>query len=149
MSFDTAAGVSLALSETLPATYDDTGYGALTGTVVGEITNVGEFGKQFALVTHMPLATRGTKKSKGSFNNGTLSPQLALDEADAGQIILKAALESDNPVVAIITMDNGDIYYMEVLVMSAPITIGGVDDVVTAAPSLEVTDNPIVYVAAP
>lgn len=148
MSFDTAAGVSLAIVAGPPATYDAVGYGATSPVVVGEVTNVGEFGKQFELVTHQPLATRGVKKAKGSFNNGSLNPQLALDEDDAGQIILNEALESDEPYVVSITMDNGDVYYMEALVMGRPVTIGGVDDIVTASPTLEITHNPIVFVGA-
>lgn len=144
MSFDTAAGVSIAISAALPATYDATGYDALSPTVLGEVTNIGEFGKQFALVTHNPLASRGTKKAKGSFNNGSLSPAMALDEDDAGQVIARAASESDNAYAFKVTMDNGDIYYFEALVMSFKPSIGGVEDVVTATPQLEITDNPIV-----
>ena len=63
MSFDTAAGAVLSMSAVLPATYDASGYGALTKVPIGEITNIGEFGKEFALVTHQPLATRGVKKA--------------------------------------------------------------------------------------
>ncbi len=148
MAFDTAAGASLAISAALPATFDAAGYGALAPVVVGEITNIGEFGKEFALVTHNPLATRGTKKAKGSYNNGTLNPTMALDNDDAGQEDMRDAQESDDPVAFVITLDNGDKYFFEGLVMSFKPNVGGVDDVVTATSSIEITDREIVFVAA-
>ncbi len=148
MAFDTAAGTSLSICATPPATYNSTGYAALTFTTVGEVTNVGEFGKEFALVTHSPLASRGQKKSKGSFNNGTLSPALALDEGDAGQVLMRAASESDSPYSFLVTADNGDKYYMSGLVMSFKPNFGGVDDVVTASTTIEIDHNPIIPVLA-
>lgn len=150
MAWQTAAGASLAIATTSgpPTTFDNTGYATKTYTVIGEITNIGEFGKEFALVTHQPLATRGVKKGKGSYNNGTLSPALALDEADAGQILLRTALESDESFAFRITLQSGDAYYLMGKVMSYKPNVGGVDDVVTATPSIEVDSDPIVMVAA-
>jgi len=144
MSFDTAAGAILSMSAVLPATYDAAGYGALTKVPIGEITNIGEFGKEFALVTHQPLASRGTKKAKGSFNNGTLSPTCALDNANAGQQAIDAAVESDDPVAVCITLDDGTEYWCAALVMAKKISVGGSDDVVSASISMEIDHNPIV-----
>jgi len=146
MAFDTTAGASLGISATLPATYNEAGYAALTYVNVGEITNIGEFGKEFALVSHNPLATRGTKKSKGSFNNGSLGPALALDESDAGQVLMRAAVDLDNPYAFLITADNGDKYYMEGLVMTFKPNFGGVDDIITASTTIEINHNPIIPV---
>ncbi|MDK3016550.1 hypothetical protein [Pseudodonghicola flavimaris] len=148
MAFQTASGASLSVSASQPATYDSTGFAALTYTVVGEITNIGEFGKEFATVTHNPLATRGTKKGKGSYNNGTLSPALALDPDDAGQDIMETLLDSDNPGSFLVTLQDGTKYYLEGLVMSFKPSVGDIDSVVTASTSVEVTDNDIVKVAA-
>lgn len=150
MAWQTAAGASLAISSTsgAPATFDEAGYAALTYTTVGEITNIGEFSKEFALVTHQPLATRGVKKGKGSFNNGTLNPAMALDPDDAGQVLFSTALESDESWAFRITLQDGTEYYMMGKVMSFRPNIGGVDDVVTASPTVEVDSDPIVRVAA-
>jgi len=146
MAFDTTAGASLGISAALPASYDGTGYAALTFTTVGEITNIGEFGREYNLVSHNPLASRGTKKAKGSFNNGSLSPALALDESDAGQVLMRAAAASDNPYALLITASNGDKYYMAGLVMTFKPNFGGVDDVVTASSTIEIDHNPIIPV---
>lgn len=150
MAWQTAAGASLAIASTegAPATFDSAGYAAKTYVDVGEITNIGEFGKEFALVTHQPLSTRGVKKGKGSYNNGTLNPALALDTADAGQILMEEALESDISYAFQITLQNGAIYYLMGKVMSFKPNVGGVDDVVTASPTIEVDSDPIIRVAA-
>lgn len=148
MGHQTAAGVTIGISLTAPATHDTTGFDALTFATVGEVTNVGEFGKEFALVTHNPLATRGTKKGKGSFNNGTLSPALALDPNDAGQTDMKTARDSDDPAYFAITLQDGTIYYLVGLVMSFKPNVGGVDDVVTASTSIELTPDEILEKAA-
>lgn len=148
MGHQTASGVTLGIYAGSPATYDAAGFAAEAYTDVGEITNIGDFGKEWTEVTHLPLASRGVKKGKGSYNNGTLSPALALDPGDAGQTAMETALESDSPVSVKITLQDGTVYYLEALVMQFKPSIGGVDDVVTASTSLSVTPNPIVKVAA-
>lgn len=143
MTHQTASGVTLGISLVAPATHDEAGFAALSPTPVGEITNVGEFGKEWALVTHNPLATRGTKKGKGSFNNGSISPSLALDPKDAGQVAMKTALESDDPAYFFLTLQDGTIFYLVGLVMSFKPNLGGVDDVVTASTTIELTPDAI------
>lgn len=146
MAFQTAAGASLGIAA-LPATFDSAGYGALTPVTVGEITNIGEFGKEFALVTHQPLATRGTKKAKGSYNNGTLSPSLAWDAVDdAGQEDMEDALESDAPVSFVVTLQDGTEFWFAGLVMLFKTSVGGTDDVVTATTTIEIDDREIVRI---
>lgn len=148
MAWQTAAGTELALGSTStpPATFTEAGYSALTYTPVGEVTTVGEFGREYALVTHQPLATRGVKKGKGSFNNGTLSPQLALDMGDAGQLVAETASASDASWPVRITLQDGTIYFMMGKVMSFRKNIGTVDDVVTATINIEVDSDPVIMV---
>lgn len=150
MAWQTAAGASLSIATTngAPATFDEAGYSSKTFTNIGEITNIGEFGKEFNLVTHQPLATRGVKKGKGSYNNGTLSPSLALDPDDEGQVLLEQASEDDTSWAFLVTLQDGTKYYMMGKVMSFKKNVGGVDDVVTATPTIEVDSDPIVRVAA-
>ncbi len=148
MTHQTAAGVTIGISLTAPATHDTTGFDALTFKNIGEVTNPGEFGKEWALVTHNPLATRGTKKGKGSYNNGTLNPAMALDPNDAGQIDMKTALESDNPAYFAITLQDGTIFYLVGLVMKFKTIIGGVDEVVNANSTIELTPDAILEKAA-
>ncbi|MBY5976729.1 hypothetical protein KUV39_08725 [Phaeobacter italicus] len=148
MAHQTASGVTLGISAVAPAAHDIASFDALTFINVGEITNIGEFGKEWSLVTHNPLSTRGTEKGKGSFNNGSLSPGLALDPGDAGQTAMETALESDDPVYLSITLQDGTIFYLVGLVMSFKPNIGGVDDVVTASTTIELKPDQILKKAA-
>ncbi len=108
MTVRTSATTTLQISAGVPATFNQAGYAALSFTTVGEITNFGEFGREFTLVTHNPVATRGTQKLKGSFNEGTMNLTLGLDTDDAGQVLMKAAALSDSLYAFKITVPSGD-----------------------------------------
>ena len=146
MTVRTSAGTTLRVTATAPATFDAAGYGTLFGAspapaLVGEITDLGEFGREFALVTHMPVGSRGTQKFKGSFNEGTMNLSLGLDTDDAGQIIMKTASLSDDDYYFQVTTQNGDKYFFAGKVMSWKVGVGGVDSITTATAALELTTN--------
>ena len=130
MTVRTSAGTTLKVSASSPATFDPTGYNALTMTVVGEVSDLGEFGREFNLVTFNPVGSRGVVKKKGSFNQGTMTIQMGLD-----------------------TTQNGDKYYFQAQVMSFKVNVGSVDQITTATVTLELTTNSagvgIVEVLAP
>lgn len=147
MTSRTSAGTSIAIGPA-PATYDAVGFGAVVVTTIGEVTDAGEYGKVYTLVTHNPLATRQTVKKKGSFNNGSITLQLAIDEADVGQIAALAAADSDASFTIKVTKQNGAIDYFTAQVMSFTNSIGSVDSIESGSIQLEI-DNDIVKVAAP
>lgn len=139
MTIQSAAGTTLGISATAPATFNAAGYNALTFVNVGEITDLGEFGREYNLITHNPIDTRATKKLKGSFNEGQMAMTVALDTDDAGQIICKTASQSDADFYIKVVAQNGDKYFFPAKVMSFKRGFGSVDSVVTAAISLEIT----------
>lgn len=141
MTVRTSAGTTIGLSASQPATFNATGYDALTFTSIGEVTDLGEFGREYALVTHNPLGARGTVKKKGSFNEGTMTLQLGLDTDDAGQVLALAASTSDADYSFKVTTQNGDIYYFQAQVMSFKVGIGSVDQITSATITLELTSN--------
>jgi hypothetical protein len=141
MAVVTSAGSTLGISSNDPATYDVAGYAALTFTAIGEITDLGEFGRQYNLVTHNPIASRGTQKFKGSFNEGTMSLTMALDTDDAGQVATKAAVNSDSNFSFKLTHSSGDVYYFQAKVMSFRVGVSNVDAITTATVELELTTN--------
>jgi len=147
MSSRTSAGTTIGIAAA-PATYDLAGFDALSFDLIGEVTDAGEYGKVFNLVTHNPLATRQTVKKKGSFNNGSVTLQLAIDEADVGQLAAKAALESDASFSIAVTKQNGAIDYFTAQVMSFTDAIGGVDSIEGGSIQLEIDDE-IIPKAAP
>lgn len=141
MTVRSSAGTTIKISASQPATYNAAGYEALTMTTIGEVTDLGEFGREFNLITHNPIGSRGTVKLKGSFNEGSISMQLGLDTDDAGQILAKAAALSDNDYSFCITTQNGDDYFFQAKVMSFKVGVGSVDSVTSATITLELTTN--------
>lgn len=141
MTIQSAAGASIGISAAAPATYNVAGYEALTYSTIGEVTDLGEFGREYNLITHNPIDTRATKKLKGSYNEGQISLTVALDTADAGQNLAKTASASDADYSLVITMQNGAKYYFPAKVMSFKIGVGSVDNVVSATISLEITSS--------
>jgi hypothetical protein len=140
MTAKTSATTTLFTSAGVPATFDSAGYAALSWTAVGEVTNFGEIGREFNLVTHSPVANRATVKLKGSHNEGSVDLQLALDTDDAGQVLMKAAALSDNLYAFRITTAVGplDKYYFQGLVMGWKVGVKGVNDVTSASAKIEI-----------
>ena len=148
MAAYTSAGSTLRVTATVPATFNAAGYGLIfPGTpaagnpVVGEITDLGEFGREYALVTHNPVGNRSTQKFKGSFNEGTMNVSLALDTDDAGQVIMKAAALSDADHYFEVRTQQGDRYYFPAKVMSWKVGVGSVDQITTATATLEISTS--------
>lgn len=143
MTVHTSAGSTLTVSVAAPVTFDVSGYDTLFGLTaakeIGEITDAGEFGREYNLVSHNPLGDRGTKKFKGSFNEGQMALQLGLDDDDAGQLIMQAASISDADHYFMVTTQDGTRYFFAAKVMSWKVGIGSVDSITTATSTLEIT----------
>lgn len=137
----TLAATTFAMSSGTPGTYNAAGFAALSWTVVGEVTDLPEFGVSYNLVTHNPIADRQTKKYKGAYNNGTLSVVLARDDDDAGQIVALAALASDNDYSFRITYQDSTIDYFRGKVMSFTSAAGGVDSIVNRNMRIELSND--------
>ncbi|WP_287914178.1 InlB B-repeat-containing protein [Comamonas sp.] len=141
----TSAGSSLSVTSTKPATYTEAGFKAIDAQFqkVAEITDLGEFGRQYNLVTHNPLDTRRTGKRKGSYNDGSITVPLARDTGDQGQAVMKAALLSDESYSYRITLQDGTKFYFSAQCMSFTNTVGGVDSITGHNAQLEI-DNDII-----
>lgn len=68
---------------------------AIAWVEVGEAEDLGEFGDEASEVTFTALSNRRVRKFKGTFNAGTVTVQCGSDPADAGQIAMIAAFNSD------------------------------------------------------
>ena len=133
MAVYSSAGSAIAISAALPATYDQAGYEALTFSAIGEITNLGAFGKTYNQLSHNPLAERNTQYRKGGYEYPEMPLEMAWDEEDAGQDIVRAALDSDNSYAFEITHQNGTVIYFTAQVFSYVTNIGTNQDVTTAS----------------
>ena len=144
MSSHSAAGTLIYISASNPATFDVAGYEALNDwSLIGEVTNLGEFGREYQKITHNPLASRGTVKKKGSFDEGSIPLECALDNDDAGQIKMKAASLSDaDHSFRVHDVQAGESYYFQGLTFTWKRVYGTVNDIVKARGTIEIqTDS--------
>src|SRR5882724_1364582 len=65
---------------------------------IGEVTNLGEFGRKYDVVKFSPLGTRGVRKFKGSFDDGSMKLTVGRVTSDTGQARAQAALDVDASV---------------------------------------------------
>lgn len=142
MTVRTTAGTVIGIVAAAPATFNAAGYGALAFVPIGEVTDLGEFGREYALVTHNPVGNRGTVKKKGSFNEGSMTLTLGLDNDDAGQVLAKAASLSDSDYSFEVVLQDGTPHWFRAQVMTFKIGAGGVDDITSATITLEITTGP-------
>lgn len=149
MTSTTSAGSTLAISATAPATFDEAGYEAATFTEVGGIEKIGGLGAVFAKVEFQPL--KGPKdKHKGSRDNGSLAPSMALDEDDAGQILMQTASDDKTSKIYYfeVTYPTGAKRWFGARVFGMPETVDGADTIIMATPTVEIVTD-IVRKAAP
>lgn len=131
MGFQTVAGSTLACSTAAPATYDASGYGALTYTSIGEITDLGgNLGREYNIVSHSPVATSKVIEKKASYRLGSQDIVLAWDQSDAGQDLLRTAADDPDDVLSFkLTKQNGDIRYFTAQVSKFLENFGTADNV--------------------
>lgn len=144
----TSTGTLYAISAAVPATYDSAGFAALTWTDVAEVTDMGEYGATYEVVSHNPLATRRTVKRKGTVNDGALAMQLGRDPADAGQALIIAGVDGaarDTVHSHRVTLQDGTIQYVTGQLFSYTTNVGSSNQIVGAAVTVEL-DNVIVEV---
>lgn len=93
MASTISVGSTLSLVEGAPATFDGTGYAALTYAAIGEITEIPTFGGSAQVVTHIPLATGVVDKTVGPIDYGEITVPMASQWDDAGQAAVKAGFD--------------------------------------------------------
>lgn len=142
MAIQSVAGAVISISAGLPATYNAAGYEAVTGwATIGEVTNLGEFGRAYEVIRHNPIGTRATRKLKGSYDEGAVALTVALDNDDAGQVLAKTASLSDADYSIRIVDQEGNEYYFPAKVLSFRRSFGTVNNVVSATINLEISSS--------
>jgi hypothetical protein len=139
----TLVETTIGVSASLPATFDGAGYGALTFTNVGQVTDWTPGGQVYNVVTSNPIAQRSTDKYKGTFNNGADSITVNRDDDDAGQVIILAALAGDTDYSFEVAYQDGTIDYFTGKVVSFDTVAGGADSIVQRTISLEHTRSTV------
>lgn len=138
----TSAGSTFSVASTTPATYDQTGFSALSFTPIAEVVDAGTIGAVYTLVTHMAIGNRAVIKRKGSYNNGTLTLKLGRVSSDLGQQAMVAAKSSDLSRSFKVSLQSGSTLYFTGQVMSYTAIIGNVDTILGSEAKVEI-DNDI------
>lgn len=135
----TSAGTTIALSAAAPATFDGTGYAALTYTTVGGVESIPAIGASTSVNSFQPL-NGPLEKHKGPTNYGSLQIPMAYDKADAGQILMRTAAGATNNAQYSfkVTFPNGDIRYFQGRVFSMPETPGSATNVLMITSTVEI-----------
>lgn len=153
MALHSSSGTCLSVSATLPATYDAIGFGALAMTAVGEIESVGEMVMRRNSGEFSNLCSGNTSIIKGARQAITVSVVCALDEDDAGQVLMVASEASPDNYAFCVTESNGVKNFFVGTVMSAGKQFGGDTDPVKAPYDIGIQavagmDKPILIVPA-
>jgi hypothetical protein len=146
---------TLAISASLPATYDAAGYAAtaVAFTAIGQVENYGSHGLKAQVNTFIPVDTGIVFKTKGTKDYGSMQLTLGDVPGDAGQVILAAAVESKAHYSAKITypLGNGEatneIHYLDVLVSAYENQDGGANDIRKRMVVLDICRKPVVVAA--
>lgn len=140
-----AAGLTLAIASGAPTTWDALGFAAQTHKLIGKVKNLGEFGKQFEIISNNYLTQRGTEKRKGTWNAGQLTVELDIKAGDAGQTLCETALDDDADYTFRVVFQGGATHYLRGLVTSFRVQSGGPNEMVRG--SLQIELNPFVTTA--
>lgn len=140
-----SAGATIAISAGVPATTDSTGFGALSYTVIKDITDLGMVGPEASIILHSPLNESVTYKVKGPTNNGAMDIKGAKPtSADPGHLLLVQAVASPNSYAIKITLVNGALIYFQTKVTSYKTNVGNNGQLVAMESKLEV-DGAVIF----
>ena len=139
-SVATGVGSTFSVVAGAPATFDVTGYAALTWVPVGEVEDIPAFGKKRATVNFTSLNGQ-VQKFGGITDNGQLAITVGLNTDDSGQILLKAGVSSNTAYSFRVVTQNGDAYYFRAIVTSFEVNVGSGQDVTKASCAMDITAN--------
>lgn len=149
MGYHTASGTKLFIGGKTATPSAETSW-----TEVGEVVEIGEYGRVYNKIEVKSLSTRGVRKAKGSFDDGKITLKLHADDPDDGQSALAAAVDEDAAYnFKIEENDEGATGHptttkFKALVMKMPKMIGSGDNVVDYTVDLEINSGSIVVTAA-
>ena len=147
----TGTGTTYSVSASLPATYDEAGFDALTFTGVAEGVSIPSIGPVFEQVDHKALDRRNVVKRKGTVDYGSTDMGLGWSPTDAGQVLLIAGADGANVDQVYshkIEYPTGDVKFFTSQIFSYTTEVADTDSIIGSTVSISL-DNTIVDVAAP
>lgn len=149
MGSTTAAGTALAISAGVPTAGTEVAIKALSYTEIGQVEQIGAFGATDEVVNFQPLKGE-LQKFKGPRNSGAISPSVAIDDGDAGQVLLRTAADDRTQKLYyfMVTYPDGAQRYFGGRVFGYPETTGAANSMIMANPAIEIS-TPVYKTAAP
>lgn len=149
MGSTTAAGTTLGVTAATPAGNTEAAIKALTYTEVGQVEQIGAFGSTNEVVNFQPLKGE-LQKFKGPRNSGAISPSIAVDDADAGQTLLRTASDDQTQKLYyfVVTYPDGAKRHFGGRSFGWPETTGAANSMIMANPAIEIS-TPVYKTPAP
>ena len=147
MAASISVGTTFALVAGVPATFDASGYAAVTYTAVGEVNSLGDFGGTGEVIENTPLATGVIEKFIGSINYGTINAIFSKDLDSTGQGVIQAGFDGGSARAehsVRITFPSGDIAYLGVKIASFVTSVGDANTVTGGNTDLELVRKPVI-----
>jgi len=141
--------VIYAVSASLPATYDASGYAAttITYTAIGKVSDFLPYGSKRALNEWIPI-TGAVEYTKGAPRYGQGAMMMGDIPADAGQVILKAAEASANHYSMKITYPDSEVHYLDIVVAGWELSGGKEGAPMVRTATLGICKAPVVVAAS-
>lgn len=132
MAHHSSSGTCLSVSEGQPDTFDKAGFEGMTFTQVGELETIDGLVMRRKTGEFSNLCTGNTSIIKGNREATIVSVVCALDEDDAGQILMIESEDSHDLYSFCVTESNGTKNYFVGTVVAAGKQFGGDTDPVKA-----------------
>lgn len=143
MALTEGIGDFMSVAAAAPATYDATGFTALSWSDMDQAESIPNYGANHATVEFTPIKTGIVNKGHGALNYGTVDIPFAVDSTDPAQAILKAARISKNEISFKETFSDGSERYFAGKVMSFMDGGAQVNSVKTGTCRVEITNEVI------
>lgn len=145
----TSATTKLYFSPTLPATFDSSGYTAVTGwLLIGEISSLGTYGGKVSVQKHIPIDTATVVKRSGSVDYGTMSITAARHKGtDVTALTTAFNARASGSFKVVLPTALGDTDYFTGIITSIQTNAGNADQILQSNIEVEL-DSPVITVAA-
>ena len=112
----------------------------------GEVTSVGEFGREYNVVAVNNLASGATRKFKGSYTQGSMTVEMLFDSDDVGQTVVEAAGDSTATYAFHVQLPapSAEEFFFEGLVTMVKRVVGGPDEAIMLNTTIELDHNSII-----
>ena len=136
------------ISASLPATYDEAGYTAssMVFTAIGKMETFPEFGSQQTVNEFTPISG-SVEYSKGVEKFGSGDAVMGDVPADPGQVIMKAASNSQNHYSMCAVFPDGEEAYFDVLIASWKLSQAKSGAFMTRTATIAFCKEPVVVAA--